>query len=137
MKRCEFLLHPDDHKAVSKIVRGNATTFSDFIRQAVIEKLGREHAVARMELASEQLASLVQDMRMEFGRTRKDLMDDQQRGIELMRQDIGKSMKKNEEMNKTFVMMLGGQVAPATPAAPQQRPRGPGRSDDAPMKIPG
>lgn len=133
MKRCEFLIHPQDHAAVARLVRGNGGTFSDFIRQAVVEKLGREQAVDRLEKAKEDLESLVDEMRAEIGRTRKDLMDDNHRGLELIRQDIGRSMKKNEEMNKTFVMLLGGQAAPASPRAP--RPSS--RNDDAPMQIPG
>lgn len=131
MKRCEFLIHPKDHEAVSLLVKGTASSFSDFIRQAVAEKLARDQSVSKIELASKQLESLVQEIRVEFGRTRKDLMDDSQRGLELMRQDIGKSMKKNEELNKTFVMMLGGQVTP------QPRQKSTASDDDAPMKIPG
>lgn len=111
MKRAYFYIDDKDYKAVSSKLASSGVAFSEFARQAVQEKMDREQIVGQVVVMRNELAGLVNDFRSEIARTRKDLMDDSQRGLELMRQDIGKSMKKNEELNKTFVMMLGGQAS--------------------------
>ena len=137
MKRCEFLMPVPEHKQVMKFVMGTTASFSDFVRQAIDEKLGREHAVSKIQQAKEELDLLVQEMRDEIGRTRRDLMDDNQRSLEMMRQDIVKSFKKNEEATKQFLMLLGAQASPEPASRPSRSSLTPGRSEDGPLKIPG
>lgn len=130
MKRCEFLIDPQYHQAVADAIRGSNASFSDFVRQAVMEKLGRHRVMGQLEKTRDEVDDLLKQLRVEVGRARKDLIEDNQRGIELIREDIGRSMRKNEEMNKTFLVMLAGH-------GDQKPKRPPGRNDEAPMRIPG
>ena len=132
MKRFEFLVPPRDHVAMCHAADAAGIAASEFVRIAVAEKLGRELLVDQVSQVRNDLGELVKELRLEIARTRKDLMDDSQRCIELLRQDIAKSMKKNEELNKTFVMQLAGieprHEKPSRPTKP---------SDEPPMRIPG
>ena len=130
MRRCYFYLNDVDHKAILRKLEGEKVGFSEFVREALVEKLDREAVIGHAAQVREELDALVRELRQEIGRTRRDLMDDHARGLELVRQEIAKSMKKNEELQKTFVMALAGQAQPTKPsrAAP---------SEDGPMRIPG
>lgn len=130
MRRCYFYLNDVDHKAILRKLEGEKVGFSEFVRQALVEKLDREAVIGHATQVREDLDALVRELRQEIGRTRRDLMDDHARGLELVRQEVGKSMKKNEELQKAFVMALAGQAQPTKPsrAAP---------SEDGPMRIPG
>jgi hypothetical protein len=130
MRRCYFYLNDVDHKAILRNLEGKSAGFSEFVRQALVEKLDREAVIGHAAQAREDLDALVRELRQEIGRTRRDLMDDHARGLELVRQEVAKSMKKNEELQKAFVMALAGQAQPTKPsrAAP---------SEDGPMRIPG
>lgn len=130
MRRCYFYLNDMDHKAILRKLEGEKFGFSEFVREALVEKLDREAVIGHATQVREDLDALVRELRQEIGRTRRDLMDDHARGLELVRQEVAKSMKKNEELQKAFVMALAGQAQPTKPsrAAP---------SEDGPMRIPG
>lgn len=130
MRRCYFYLNDVDHKAILRKLEGEKVGFSEFVRQALVEKLDREAVIGHATQVREDLDALVRELRQEIGRTRRDLMDDHARGLELVRQEVAKSMKKNEELQKAFVMALAGQAQPSksSRAAP---------SEDGPMRIPG
>ena len=100
------------------------------VRPNIIEKMDREQVVGQVVQVRQELTSLINDLRADVGRLRTDLMDDQQRGVDLLREDASKSLKKNEELIKLFVLHLGGQSAP-----PTKSPRA--RDDGAPMRVPG
>ena len=131
MKRFEIRMPVREHQAMSRAAEAIGITASEFARQAMAEKQVRTAVLEHIENARTELETLVRELREETGRIRRDLMDDQQRGLELMRQEIAKSMKKNEELQKTFVMALAGQSAPPKPSRPA-RPSG-----DGPKVIPG
>ena len=116
MKRCEFLIDHSDHKAVVSFVRGSGSTFSDFLRQAVAEKLTREKSIMRLEKIEADLQERADEFRTEIARLRKDLLDDSRRSQELLRADAQMSHKKTQEMTKSFVLWIGGQEAQATPS---------------------
>ena len=130
LKRTYFYLADADHKLVARTVASSGVSFSEFVRQAVIEKMDREQVVGQVVQVRQELTSLINDLRADVGRLRTDLMDDQQRGVDLLREDASKSLKKNEELIKLFVLHLGGQSAP-----PTKSPRA--RDDGAPMRVPG
>ena len=131
MKRFEIRMSVREHQAISRAAEIIGITASEFARQAMTEKQVRNAVLEHIENARTELEVLVRELREETGRIRRDLMDDQQRGLELMRQEIAKSMKKNEELQKTFVMALAGQPARPKPSG-AARPSG-----DGPMAIPG
>ena len=108
LKRAYFYISERDRDNAIDLAGEAGVSFSEFVRLALSEKINRELLVGQVTKVREELSELVLEMRTEIARTRKDLMDDNQRGIELVRQDIAKSMKKNEEMTKTFVMQLAG-----------------------------
>lgn len=132
MKRFEFQVQTRVHVAMCQAADAAGVAVSEFVRIAIAEKLDRELLVGQVSEVRNELGELVEVIRTEIARTRKDLMDDNQRGMELVRQDIAKSMKKNEEMTKTFVMQLAG-IEPRA-----DKPAKPGKhNDDSPMRIPG
>lgn len=108
LKRATFYLSERERDNAIDLASEAGVSFSEFMRDALAEKINRELLVGQVTKVREELSELVLEMRTEIARTRKDLLDDNQRGIELVRQDIAKSMKKNEEMTKTFVMQLAG-----------------------------
>ena len=132
LKRATFYLSERERDNAIDLASEAGVSFSEFMRDALAEKINRELLVGQVTKVREELSELVLEMRTEIARTRKDLLDDNQRGIELVRQDIAKSMKKNEEMTKTFVMQLAG-IEPRAdkPTKPSKH------SDDSPMRIPG
>lgn len=117
-------------KALSEAAGEGRGAFAQFVREAVEEKLDRDKALRSVSQARDELSSLLEEMRLEFGQTRKDLVEDNQRGLERIRMDVGKSMRKSEEMQKTFILMLGQHVS-SQPSKPKSR-----RDDDGPMPIP-
>lgn len=131
MKARKFYLKDKDYEEVVDTAESSGSSFSVFVRQSVLEKLDREKALASLLQAREELSDLVDEMRIEFGQTRKDLVEDNQRGLERIRMDVGKSMRKSEEMQKLFLTLLGKEVSSQPP---KPRPR---RDDDGPMPIPG
>jgi len=137
MRRTYFYIPESDHRAATRAVEAAGLSFSEFVRQALVEKLDRDQVIAQVVQARQELTNLVHDLRGEVGRLRTDLMDDQRRGTELLRQDAHASLKKNEELLKTFVLMLGGQ-GPAASASTPRKPNSPRPADDsAPMRVPG
>lgn len=131
MKQRRFYLKDKDYDEVVDMAESSGSSFSVFVRQAVLEKMDRERALATLFKAKDELSSLIEEMRLELGRTRRDLVEDNQVGLEKIQADVNKSLRKNEEMQKTFILLLGKQVS-SQPANP--RPR---RNDDGPMPIPG
>lgn len=132
LKRAYFYLSERERDNAINFAGEAGFSFSEFMRDALAEKINRELLVGQVMKVREELSELVLEMRTEVARTRKDLMDDNQRGIELVRQDIAKSMKKNEEMTKTFVMQLAG-IEPRA-----EKPSKPSKhNEDSPMRIPG
>lgn len=130
MRRSYFYLNDAEHNAVHAAIAAKDVKFSEFARQAVAEKLDRHAVLAQVAQVQAELSALVLELRQEVGRLRRELMDDHTRGLELIRQDVARSLKKNEELQKTFVLALAGQAQPTKPsrAAP---------SEDGPMRIPG
>lgn len=132
LKRAYFYISERDRDKAIDLAGEAEVSFSEFVRVALSEKMNREVLVAQVTKVREELSELVLEMRTEIARTRKDLMDDNQRGMELVRQDIARSMKKNEELAKAFVMQLAG-IEPRSDkhAKPSKH------SDDSPMPVPG
>lgn len=130
MQRSYFYMTAKDQRELSQALDESGAKLSAFVRDAVREKLDREQVLAQVAQTKTELAQLVQELREEVGRTRRDLMDDSQRSQALMREDLGKSIKKNEELVKTFVLLLGGQQ-PSKPTKPR-----PGE-DGLPRPVPG
>lgn len=133
MKRAIFYIDERDRDNAERTAQDEGVPFSVFVRQAVLEKLDRQLIVGQATQMRSDLAALVDEFRSEVARTRRDVMDDQQRGVDLVREaidksmkknegDIGKSLRKNEEMNKTFLMMLTNATAGGKPSRAQPQP---------------
>lgn len=130
MKRFELLLPMLEYQAMTRSAKAAGVSASAFVRAAIAEKQDRAAAHAQVLAATADLDGLVRELRQEVGRLRRELMDDHTRGLELIRQDVARSLKKNEELQKTFVLALAGQTQPTKPTRP-------GPSEDGPMRIPG
>ena len=131
MKRFEVLFPPGEYRALAEAAKTSGMSASAFVRVAVSEKQHRTAARAEVASAGVDLGELVRELRQEVGRLRRDLMDDNARGLELIRQEVVRSLKKNEELQKAFVLALAGQTAPPS------KPSRPAPPDDGPMRIPG
>lgn len=132
MKRTYFYLPASDHRALAAHVEKSGVSASDYVRQAVQEKLDRDALMAQVTRTREELAELLTEIRAEASRARREQLDENRRGLEQMREEASKSLRKNEEMTKTFVLALGG-IATSTP--PKTRPSA--FDGDGPMRVPG
>lgn len=132
MKRTYFYLGKPERQALAKAVKAKGGSTSEFVRLAVQEKIDRDSALEDANQVKDELTSLVDELRDEISRVRRDVQEDTQRGIALIREDAARSMRKTEEMQKTFVMALAGNLAQETPAIKSSR-----RDDDGPRAIPG
>jgi len=131
MRRSYFYLNDADYKAVHAAISAKQLPFSEFARQAISEKLDRQAVLQHTTQVQEDLDAVIAELRQEVGRLRRELMDDNARGLELIRQEVVRSLKKNEELQKAFVLALAGQTTPPS------KPSRPSPPDDGPMRIPG
>lgn len=132
MKRAYFYIDSKDHQALAREVRGMGGSLSEFVREAVQEKLERDRAVQNAHQVREELSSLVEQMREEVLRMRQDLAQDTQRHLTLIREDANKSLRKSAEAQNVFLKFLGGSLAgPEATKSPSRR------DDDGPPAIPG
>lgn len=131
MKRAYYYIPDRDLSRLHEAADGNGQGLSEFVRQAVVEKIDRNEVGRQMAEASGQLAGLLHEWRSEVGRIRQNLMTDQARSLDLMHQQIDKSLKRNEEMTKSFVMTLTRVLTDGGGAGPV--PHG----DHLPMQVPG
>lgn len=121
MKLAKFQLHQKDYEAACRLAEAAGVSFSEFARQALIEKSDRQRVLASVQSAQFELAELLADIRQENTRARRELGEDAAKHLELQRREAAASLRKNEELNKTLVMelarSLGGGGKPSAPAS--------------------
>lgn len=132
MTRAYFYIDRKTHQALAREVAARGGSLSEFVREAVQEKLDRDRALENSHQVKDELADLVDELRAEIGRVRREVAEDTQRSMALIREDVGKSIRKSEESQKTFLQFLGGSLKAPTPAKTPSR-----RDDDGPRAIPG
>lgn len=146
-QRCEFMIHQKDHRAVAAFARSKGSTASDFYREAVSEKLSREQLISRFEQVEASVQSTLDDLRNEVARLRLDLIGDHDRAKQMLRDDMGKSAARVEELLMLFLRNLGpveehtapsGNRSSTSPSTSSRRPAGPGsHADKHPKPVPG
>lgn len=132
MTRAYFYIDRKTHQALAREVAAKGGSLSEFVREAVQEKLDRDRALENSHQVKDELADLVDELRAEIAQMRRTVADDAQRSMALIREDVGKSIRKTEEYQKTFLVALGGTLKAQVPAKASSR-----RDDDGPRAIPG
>ena len=110
MHRIYAYLNDREFSALTDAADPGRGGLAKFVREAVQEKLDRDRALENSHQVKDELASLVDELRDEIGRVRKDVAEDTQRSLALIREDAAKSLRKTEEMQKTFVLALAASL---------------------------
>ena len=124
MQRVHFYFNDTDHRQFQSFLSEQGIGISEFVRNAVKEKMDRDRIGANVDLARETLEDLADQLRGEMARMRKDVLDDHQRTAALLTEENRASHEKNELLFKAFVRTLAGTEAPRPSAstAKQARP---------------
>lgn len=132
MNRIYAYLNDREYAALTDAAEPGRGGLAKFVREAVQEKLDRDRALESSYQVKEELGDLVEVLRDEIAQMRRTVADDAQRSMALIREDVGKSIRKTEEYQKTFLVALGGTLKAQVPANASSR-----RDDDGPRAIPG
>lgn len=106
MKRIEFRMEGRSFETVEAMARSRNTSVSDLIREALMEKVERERVLSDLNEIRSEIDGLVSLIREEGTRSRRELAEDAVRLLELQRKDMAGSLKRNDEMIKTFVQYV-------------------------------
>ena len=91
--------------------KAEGVSLNRYIRTAVTDKnecVSSSEYVAQMRDA---VIAVVDEFRIEIARARLDVLTDSQRSGEVVREEMARSMKRNEELMKAFVRALGKQLS--------------------------
>ncbi|HHA2457792.1 TPA: hypothetical protein ACXI1H_000036 [Stenotrophomonas maltophilia] len=122
-------MQPKDYSRITAELMAKGESFSEFAREAVLEKYDREKLLDQMMLARSGLDEVLAEIRMETARSRRDLAAQASNHLELQRNEASTSLARNEEFLQLLVKELsklfeGNKSATTTPG--RNIPRGPG-----------
>ncbi|HDX0957085.1 TPA: hypothetical protein RNT23_000589 [Stenotrophomonas maltophilia] len=122
-------MQPKDYSRITAELMAKGESFSEFAREAVLEKFDREKLLDLMMLARSGLDEVLAEIRMETARSRRDLAAQASNHLELQRNEASTSLARNEEFLQLLVKELsklfeGNKSATTTPG--RNIPRGPG-----------
>lgn len=126
MQPVRIRMLPDDYKRAAARASAAGVSFSEFVRQALFEKLDREQLSAQLDDTGTDLRSLLDELRQEQHIARRELIDEAGRQIELARAEADKqieqlkregnaSYRKCEELVSTLVKHLARALDGNTP----------------------
>lgn len=131
MKRPQrFYIDDADRRLMEAAASQMGTTSSEFVRQAVIEKVEREEVMTRLKQAREQLQEATHELRVEVGRLRTDMLDGHAKSLDQIHELVAKSAQRNERANHQFLKDLAGALGGGSDGVEPHH-------DDMPMSIPG
>lgn len=129
MKAIKIYMQPKDYSRVTAELTAKGESFSEFAREAVLEKFDREKLLDQMMLARSGLDEMLTEIRQETARSRRDLAAQANNHLELQRSEASTSLAKNEEFLQLLVTELsklfeGNKAAATSPG--RNIPKGPG-----------
>ncbi|WP_157804728.1 hypothetical protein [Stenotrophomonas maltophilia] len=129
MRAIKIYMQPKDYSRVTAELTAKGESFSEFAREAVLEKFDREKLLDQMMLARSGLDELLTEIRQETARSRRDLAAQANNHLELQRNEASTSLARNEEFLQLLVKELSrlfdaNKNAVAVPG--RNIPRGPG-----------
>lgn len=129
MRAIKIYMQPKDYSRVTTELTAKGESFSEFAREAVLEKFDREKLLDQMMLARKGLDELLTEIRQETARSRRDLAAQANNHLELQRSEASTSLARNEEFLQLLVKELSklfdGSKAAATSSG-RNMPQGPG-----------
>jgi len=99
-------MQPKDYSRVTTELTAKGESFSEFAREAVLEKFDREKLLDQMMLARKGLDELLTEIRQETARSRRDLAAQANNHLELQRSEASTSLARNEEFLQLLVREL-------------------------------
>lgn len=129
MKAIKIYMQPRDYSRITAELATKGDSFSEFAREAVLEKFDREKLLDQMMMARSGLDELLTEIRQETARSRRDLAAQANNHLELQRNEASTSLARNEEFLQLLVKELsklfeGNKNATTSPG--RNIPRGPG-----------
>ncbi len=103
MKPVRFFIDERDHKLAKDAAARRGVAFSELARDALLEKIKRDMVLEQLESLRGELDHLLASVRDEQQRSRRELIEDASRQLELQRKDIAGSLRKQEELTKFFL----------------------------------
>lgn len=122
MKRAYFYIHANDHRSLNAFLKSSGRNLSEFARDAIAEKLDRDRVTSNLDAARDAMEDVVEQLRVEMARMRKDVLEDSRRTAALLQEENQQSLKKNEQLYEAFIRALG-RAEPAPPNPSKSPPR--------------
>lgn len=124
MKRITTNLSDRQYKAMKPLLEPGHGGLAKFVREAIQEKVDRDLVLEHVERMQGDLDDLLMELRAEKGKMLGALMESNKREVNRMRDDLTTSLRKNEEMQKAFLLRLAGALI-NKPAVTQPGPSEP------------
>lgn len=129
MRAIKIYMQPKDYSRITAELMAKGESFSEFAREAVLEKFDREKLLGQMMLARSGLDELLTEIRQETARSRRDMAAQASNHLELQRNEASTSLARNEEFLQLLVKELsklfeGNKGAATSPG--RNAPQGPG-----------
>lgn len=106
MERVETRLEQRDYQSLLAAMSQSGVGMAPFIRQAVIEKLDREHYLQAVSVQVDALETWGARLLHELTQARASLAEDHRQHQDALRAELAESARRNEQLIRSFLVAL-------------------------------